>query len=98
MPVGYITTVGVGIFEYPLRQNMVATSYETELDLFKAIPDLCEHAVDEMNRKNAGGEQFKIFSIDVKRISRHNEKIHYEATIKVHDPETSEIYNELVNK
>lgn len=38
--VGFISTQGVGCFLDGLFQNKVATCYENELDLFKAIPDL----------------------------------------------------------
>jgi len=83
MKVGFISTKGVGCFEMGLFQNKVATSYETELDLFKTIPDLCEHALRNLKVECADGDEPYIFSIEVERISKFREPLHYMATIKI---------------
>lgn len=81
--VGFISTQGVGCFSNTLFQNKVATSYETEFDLFKAIPDLCEHALSNLKVECAAVDEPYIFSIDVECISKFREPIHYMATIKI---------------
>lgn len=80
--VGFISTQGVGCFLNGLFQNKVATCYENELDLFKAIPDLCEHALSNLNVESVGEVPY-IHSIDVERVSKFAEHIHYMATIKI---------------
>lgn len=80
--VGFISTQGVGCFLNGLFQNKVVTSYENEIDLFKAIPDLCEHALSNLKVESVGEVPY-IFSIEVERISKFREPIHYMATIKI---------------
>lgn len=80
--VGFISTKGVGCFELGLFQNKVAASYENELDLFKAIPDLCEHAFSNLKIVSVG-EVPSIYSIEVERVSKFHEPIHYMATIRI---------------